>query len=407
MKKLHLFFEKYQIEIILLLFCLPALAGIRTIGIYANPYYLIDYSTGFGGRKFIGELCSLWLPEFGIRKRHLLPLLFTVHLTAIIVFTHLAGSSLRKAKGATCYWIQIGLLAIYLLFPYSFKGLIQYMNGYLDIFLVDYSLLFCWLFIKKRDTTFYYIATVVLLLAAGLTHHIFCCVFFPLFLSLFIYDIYSEGFSKKKFLIYGSLTTLLLGLFCFIVFFSKMNIGIETLIEQLKRRTTLDIQDDVIYYEYYAKLSEHIPEFILPNWKSNLARLLLTPIFLYPIFFFFEFPLIIAARKSKKRNRKLMYALMLLSQLLFIPAFIMAIDYGRWYYALFFCLFMQLWVLFSIGDEEYLLAIKHLWTWLKKHPLILVVFILTIIDLIRTSLVSSNVSLIPPIENIIGKLNLY
>lgn len=402
MNKFYSFCEKYQIEIIIMIFLFPALIYVRELSGYRNPYFLIDYSTGFGGRKLLGQICNLWLPEYGVRKRHILPVYIVAHLFGMGFFTQICGTSMRKVKGMKEFWLLLFLLMFYLLFPYSFKGITQGIGNSIDIFLVDFSLVFCWLFIHKRGSLIYYLSTVLLLILACLTHHIFCCIYFPLFLSLFIYDIFNDGFDKKKTIIYGCYTLGVLALFCFIIFFSKMNISYETLITQLHQRTTtLYIDDDGVYFEYYATLGEHFPKYVFPNLKKNIFSFIVQPILLFPAFVFFVAPLANAARKTQLRIHKVMYSLMFLSQLLILPAFTMAIDYGRWCYAYFFCQFMQIWILVSAGDENICSMTNKVpvhWKWAKKHPFYLSVIIAVFILNISMSYVSDETRTVIPLS---------
>ncbi len=406
MKKIYTFCEKYQIEIIIMLFCLPALTHIRSLSVFRTPYFLIDYSTGFGGRKLLGQICSLWLPEYGIRKRHILSFFYLAHFVSITLFAHFCGICLRKNKGNQNYWFLFAVLFIYLLCPFSFKGITQNIGISIDIFIIVCALIFCYLYVNKRGSVFYYSSTFLLLILSCLTHHIFCCIYFPLYLSLFIYDIYNQGFDKKKFLIYGGMTICLFILFCYIVFFAKMDVDIETLMNKLRQRTTaLELSDEAVYYEYYASLSEHLPKYIIPCLKRNLFRFVLQPIVLFPLFFLFNCHFLVSLNSEKTKNNRTLYYLMALSQLLIIPAFVMAIDYGRWYYAYFFCLFMQITTLTSIKDKcidnTICLIIRIL-----KQPFVSIIFIVGILFIVTMGYANGDVVTAPFVEYLLDCLSI-
>lgn len=96
-----------------------------------------------------------------------------------------------------------------------------------------------------------------------------------------------------------------------------------------------------------------------------------------------------------------MYYLMALSQLLIIPAFVMAIDYGRWYYAYFFCLFMQIITLMYIKDKCIDNTICLINSVLKR-PFISVVFIVGVMFIITMGYANSDIETAPFIEYLLN-----
>ncbi len=341
MKQILAFCEKYAPEILVLLLCLPAVYGMRNFASYHDFFYFTDYSTGFGGKKFLGEICSLWLPDV-VRKRHLLFFIVGIKFIMVGLFSYLCGICINQNKENKFAYIL--LLVVYLLSPYSFYGVVY--GAHVDFLLVTITLLFLLLFIKCRDTWYYYLLTLILLCCACLTHHIFCNIYFPLIFALFIYDVFFNGGNKKKkIILYFIISLCLIGLFCAILFFSSMNVDFETYYQYLQTRTeSINLSSKpALYYEYYATLSEHISAYVIPMWKFHCLHFFISFLVLSPLLAIFWTPWIMAIKNARTKTEKWGYTSMQLAlHLLIFPAYIMAVDYERWTYAYFFCQFCLL-----------------------------------------------------------------
>lgn len=370
MKKILDFCEKYSPEILVLLLCVPALMNIRGIDSYHTSFYFTDYSTGFGGKKLLGEICSLWLPEV-VRKRHLLPLIASVNILMIALFAWFSGKCIRQQKENQFAYVL--LLAVYLLSPYSFLGIIS--GACVDFYLCTATLCFLFLFVKHRGKWYYYLATLIIVCLACLTHHIFCNIYFPLIFTLFIYDVFTnEKDRKKNIILYSSITIILFGLFCAIAFFSTMNVDFKTYYNYLQTRTeSIDALswDTAIYYEYFAKLPDHIVAYVAPIWKYNIARFILTLLVFSPLFVIFWLPWFLAIKNARTQKEKWCYILMQLSlHVIILPAYIMAVDYQRWTYAYLFCQLCMSGVMLYINDTTFVNQCKKIIAFAQQYKMI-------------------------------------
>lgn len=370
MKKIFDFCETYAPEILVLLLCIPALINLRGIDSYHTSFYFTDYSTGFGGKKLLGEICSLWLPEV-VRKRHLLPLIACVNIMMIALFAWFNGKCIRQQKDNQFAYVLI--LAVYLLSPYSFLGLIN--GACVDFYLCTATLCFLYLFIKHRGRWFYYVATLIILCVACLTHHIFCNIYFPLIFALFIYDVFTnEANRRKNIILYSIETGCLFGLFCAIAFFSTMNVDFETYFKYLQTRTeTIDALswDTAVYYEHYAKLPEHVAAYVMPIWKYNIARFILTLLIFSPLFLIFWSPWILAIKNAKTKTEKWCYILMQVAiHAIILPAYVMAVDYQRWTYAYLFCQLCLSGIMLYMNEETFVNQCNRIILFAKQYKML-------------------------------------
>lgn len=338
MKKILDICEKYAPELMILLLCVPAYIGLKgIIDSYHVFFYFTDYSTGFGGKKLIGELCSFWLPEV-VQKRHIFPLILAVNTLMIGLFAWFCGRCIRSQSTNQFAWVIF--ITVYLLSPYSFIGLVS--NGNFDFYLCAATLLFLYLYLKHKGTWYYYALSAIILSTACLIHQIFCNIYFPLVFAIFVYDVFADETNRKKNIImYASITLVLFCLFCAIALFSTMNVDLNTYYDYLQTRTTESIDlsyKPALYYEYYARLPEHISAYVEPIWKYNIARFVFTLIVFLPFWAILWTPWIMAIKSSDSMKEKWCLLLMQISMhVIILPAYIMAVDYQRWTYAYCFC----------------------------------------------------------------------
>lgn len=407
MKKVIDFFDCYSVQIIVLLLCAPALFHMRIgdINSYHTFFYFIDYSTGFGGKKLLAEFCSLWFPK-EVERQQILPLIIIVNTLMVGLFAWFCGTCLKRNPQNKHSLLVF--IVMYLLSPFSFTMLIN-MISRVDFYLATSTLIYLYLFIRHRGTWYYYLLTFIILCTACLIHHIFCNIFFPLVFALFIYDIFLDTrHTTKNIICYSAITFSTLLLFCTIVIFSTMNIEYESLYEQLQDRITESTSalanKNALYYEYYAKLPEHYIAYVQPVWKYNIVRFVLTIVFLLPLLLLFWIPWILAIWHANDKRERWCYILMQASvHLIFLPAYLMAIDYDRWNCAYCFTQFCLTILLYSIDTKSFVVQVKKMILVINKH------FAITLIMIIYICSLESPMgeSTLPIVDNICHKFGLF
>ena len=407
MKKVFNFCESYSVQIFVLILCVPALLHMLSgdINSYHIFFYFIDYSTGFGGKKLLAEICSLWLPK-EVERIHILPLIIIVNTLMVGLFAWFCGKCLSRNPHSKHSLLVF--IAIYLLSPFSFTMLI-YMISRVDFYLATTTLVFLHLFLNHRGTWYYYLLTFAILCIACLIHHIFCNIFFPLVFALFIYDIFSDTrHTTRNIICYSAITLSVSILFFTIILFSSMNLEYEPLYNQLQERITETTsalsQKNALYYEFYAKLPEHYIAYVQPVWKYNIARFVLTFLFLSPLLLLFWIPWILAIRHASDRREKMCYILMQTSiHLIFLPAYLMAIDYDRWNCAYCFTQFCLTLLLYYNNTKTFVIQTEKVIDILKKH----FVLVLLIMVYISTLEMPMGESTIPIVDNVCHKFGLF
>jgi hypothetical protein len=350
-----------------------------------SPYYFIGYETGFGGRKLIGSLFSLFLPDY-VQHRHIAPVVFMAFILLAIMFVVLVCRTikLKDLKSSSASQSILVFLAIYLISTYSIFGFIEQCAGFIDVFLYLLTLAFVFIYIKYRGKWFYYFSTTLIVLAGCLIHHIFCCLFSPLFFALFINEVYSNNqLHVKEFVVYGIITLMLIILFCLIWFFSSP-VDIDAVYEQVCSRTNgVCFKEKIVFQWLYGSNHEnYLSMWEQGNFPLRYHQFLPVIVLMSPIIALFCSPWIMAITKAVKGIQRRKYLLMFLAQnLLFLPIFVIATDYFRWWYAWFFCQIVMMLTMYKIKDTFFSTQMQIVFSVLKRNwimTLLLIVYIWSI-----------------------------
>jgi len=302
--------------------------------------YVIDYKTGFGGRKFIASCISTLLSSPSMAQIRYIAYALSLLICALFSWlcNHLV-KNMTDRQGTGGQISSLYLITLYLLCPASIMFLLKYPNlGRLDIFLYFICLLFCIVFYRRdKNRIFYYLSTCLLLILAILIHHVFVATYLSFLAALFIYDIWSEGFKVKRFLSYGLLAIITTCMFITVITCSSMNM---TLDEAVHYNPNFDLSRKFVCFEYYAHISDHIEQYVIPKLARLRAGFCLTVIFMSPLIFaIIKLWRDVYKSLSQPSLRKLLIG-MHCGFLLFIPAFCITVDYPRWFGAFFFLQFL-------------------------------------------------------------------
>ncbi len=372
----------------LLLMVIPLFNGFALLtgdGGLHSPYYFVGYSTGFGARKLLGTIFSFILPEY-TTHRHLVPYIWCVLLAIFLLFANYVSASFRGVNfHSNSNSLPFLLLtAVYVATSYSVLFCYS-LVWYADIWLYLLTLIFITLFAKFRSNGVWPLVYGVIVIIACLIHHIFCCLFFPLFVALFIYEIFDKNkLSVRLIVLYGVVALLLCALFICLWFFSSMNIGFEELGKQLSQRAnSVCCNDTFILTLLYGTSYDSSHMYDIGQFPARFYQLPFLLLLVSPLISLFVIPWILCIRKAKNRVERTKYILMLSSMvLLFFPVFIMATDYGRWLMAWFFCHTILLLTMYRIGDSLVIEAMSLMYNWCKRH-IVVSVFLIVYILLLR------------------------
>lgn len=384
-RKVYSFFYRYRREV--LIFMLLFLELLRTLpdSIYdwCNAWFVTDYSLGFDSRLVIGSLLRLFYPDFlPARAAYRFAVLSLVVLIALLAV--LLGAALRRVQKTPAGTGLLLLVALYLVCPGSPAYLWSTENmGRLDAYLLLLTLLAGIIFLRVSSVT----ARLLCFTAAGLlavcVHQAFLFIFFPLLFVMFA-DTMTEFRVKKTQLALGAAGMLLImAAAVYFQLFSHINAASpETLAAALSARTDLIISDIPLRLEYFSDFGSSTLSVIATEAGERIRYGVITLFLLSPLAAIYGYLwgkiLQAVGVPGKRKNgsealpvsgpERMKYRLILLSQLAFLPAFVLTLDWGRWFGAFLTVQTMQIVFLAAKRDAVVLAALNFLAAQLRKHP---------------------------------------
>ena len=327
--------------------------------------FTIDYKTGFGGRKLIASIVSLFFGN--INPRRLLKLVYLISIAGCILFSYCCNLYIKQLKHRSreANIASVYLTTLYLVCPASILFLLKFPNfGRLDLFLYLSCLLFCFLFYHRdRNRLAYFICVALLLVFNVLSHHIFVVTYMPFFVALFIYDIWAKGFNRRLFFFHAILAIIVIATFLSIILFSSMNISLD---EATRYQPAVELSRKFVWFIYYANISDHVQIYVLSNLRKLIAGFCLTIFFLLPMILLGWKIWRDTLKKQDKQARYIFWA-MQASFLLLIPAFCITVDHARWFAALVFSQFLLI-AYFSFEEDSLYSHIgETLGLFVKRH----------------------------------------
>lgn len=344
--------------------------------------YVIDYNTGFGGRKLIATIVSAIFSVPTLAQIRLFAYVVSIFICLIFAWlSNLYGKHLYKCHGEKGLQTSLFIIALYLLCPASIMYLLKYPNlGRLDIYLYASCLIFCILFYnRKKNRLAFFALTTILFISAIVIHHVFVATYMSFFAALIIYDIWSEGFNKKLFWYYLGLACFSVIVFVSIITNSSMNLCLD---EAIKYNPNFELSRKFVCFEYYAHISDHIEQYVIPKLARLRAGFILTTIFLLPLILFIVKIWINLYKKLNTIVQRRLLLGMHCSFLLFIPAFCITVDYPRWFGA-FFALQFLLLAYFTFDKQSIFYEFFNILQVFLRKNIILVILLLVYCSLLE------------------------
>lgn len=344
--------------------------------------YVIDYNTGFGGRKLIATIVSSIFKVPTLAQIRIFAYVIVFFICMIFAWlSNQYSKHLYKHHGEKGLLTSLFIIALYLLCPASIMYLLKYPNlGRLDIYLFVSCLIFCILFYHRKKNRFvYFTLTTILFVAAILIHHVFVATYMSFFASLIIYDIWSNGFNRRLFGAYLGLACLSLTIFVSIITNSYMNLSLD---EAINYNPNFELSRKFVCFEYYAHISDHIEQYVIPKITRLRAGFILTNIFLLPLILFFAKLWVNLYKNLKTKVQRRLLCGMQCCFLLFIPAFCITVDYPRWFGA-FFALQFLLLAYFTFDKHTIFCELFYILQNFLQKNIIFVVFLLVYCSLLE------------------------
>lgn len=371
--------EKYTVEIMASMYLLYLLYinVADTIYGYVNVWYVLDYSYGFGSRLMLGTLLHLFTGDF-LEEETAYRFVIVMLGILCILLSVFAGMVYRKMKGDNRKTAVLFLIVFYLASPASPAYLWTRENmGRLDTYLFISAVILALVSMKVKNR---YVKYILFLAIGAFTisiHQVYIFLFFPSLLVMMIQDIWKSGFEKKQ-VIMSIATAFVLGcVFLYMQFCSGIYYDdLDELVAELSSHTSIGLSVPPLEAEYFWTIKDHFYKNQLPELRERIRFGIITIFLLTPIWGTYLGLWIQAIRNSKDKLDKSKYILMMLTNVAYVPVFALMNDWGRWFAAFFIVQFISMMVLAHDGDEGIAIGLEKLGAYIRKYPVIFLVFIL-------------------------------
>lgn len=382
----------YRLPLLLLAALVPTLFAVIDYGYSCNngsmgtsAYYFVGYETGFGGRKLLGTIYGLLLPDF-VRWTHLRPFIIGINMLMLLLFAGFAIQTLRRLQDDR---LAVPLMAVYLATPFSILGWVHSTMSlyFTETYTLALTLAWLMLYVACPRRWWYYLLTAAIAVTACLIHHTFCCTFFPLMAALMLYDSLPEGrIDWRRAVPYGLICATLGALLAIIWFCSHMNINYDELHNSIVARTSEDAycRGSMIKDYFYLSTGDGYNRAGFTEWETGVMRLpmefVLTLAMLLPALAVLAWPWVAAGRKAGS-GRWRYWGVLAADVAMTLPMFVMATDYGRWWTALCFTLFALPLAVAARGDKAMREALMDMYDYFRRHLLLAAVIVVYLLQL--------------------------
>jgi len=326
--------------------------------------YAFNYRYGFHSRLLMGTLFKLLLSPISLKRLYLFILVSLAILIILfsVFFSSAISRSNNKSRIGMSYWTLLLMAS-----PASIAFLFYWGNyGRFDLYLLGVMFTALLLVDKK-----YFNNLVPLLLGIGMAiHQVFIFTYCAVIIGALLYESYRHDYSK------ASIRRLLSGVLITLIAFFYFQFGTAPLsfdsasevVSHMNATSNIPVNEKMIDYEYFRPITEHLDAFVKIGLKDRMAMggiviVLISPlIFLYVGFW----------RHLYKGSWRFGFVCMSLLPLASLPAFILTIDWGRWFAAVILASFSLIAYLFKRQEPLAVAYFERLTVQIKKTPFIYV-----------------------------------
>lgn len=334
--------------------------------------YALSYELGFNSRLLIGSFVHMLTDYITIEFLHKFIMIVLICLSLLISI--LIGIVIRKSNSQNKL-IMILLAVLFIASPSSVSFLFYYGNfGRLDTFL----LLFTLIAVLLIDKPYLKIGVPVLCFMCMATQQVFTFTYMPIILLLIVFDLVSNYKSKKQ-ILFAIITFLTLAMsFAYFQFFAPvLNFSSpQSVTDFLMKKTNIPVLTEMIDFEYFKSIVDHWSKWVIVGWKERILKGLIILILTLPLSAIFITIWKNAIKNCTSKLQKFVLTLMLLAPIVSLPAFILTIDWGRWFAAVFITQFILIFYLSFKKYQPMLISLNKMQEFAIKNIFIFIILIL-------------------------------
>ena len=349
---------------------------VHSIRDWCSTPYALNYSLGFASRLLIGSLMRLLTDYLTVAFLH-----YFICGAMLILFAILSlflGSCIRALRRNTGYTrtdeahiAVFALISLYLASPASPAFLFHEKNfGRMDIYLIIFTLLS--LFLSRSYTARFLIIPLCVMSVA--THQVYVFTFFPLIIGVLLYNSLETRFRLRSVLLFAFTLVLTSAAFIYFQFYAKLNVYSSASVFAFTfKHARVPINLTMIDFEYFKSIADHAHWFVT---QDRLARGLVAALLISPLTIAISFVFIYAFILCEDKVLKAMIAIFFFLPLMSIPAFILTVDWGRWFASQYTGQLLLIFYLAKVNCVPVIFALKTLSRFVRKHMFVLLMIVL-------------------------------
>ena len=330
MRKIRSLFQKIQYEAFLFIVLSYELCRFAPDISQMNPWvttpYTLSYRFGFGSRFLVGSVIDLFADTLSVTL--LWCILFAVCMVLIALVSVVGGRVIRKSESSIKPFV-ITAIALLLASPASVSYLFSAgMFGRLETFHLLFIIVA--LCIVRRKFLKWLIPVLIILCVA--IHQFFVFTFAPLLFVVLLYEMAHARFSRESVVLFLLCALALAGSFLVFQFLTgNLNVGsADEMMTEISAYSNAPVLRTMLWLEYFAPLSEATTATAIPAHPRLLVYSAGTLLVLSPLIVLLYSFWLQCRKATTDRVKKAIYTLMLFFPLLFIPAFYLTVDWGRY-----------------------------------------------------------------------------
>lgn len=364
---LRISFEKIKYELIIFAFFAAQLILFMPSEIekWVNAWYVLNYKDGIGSRLLIGSLINLFCPDY-VTAKFAYNFAVAGLLILCLLVSILFGQFIRKSgeMKSTLYFT-----AFYMACPGSITHLAIGI-GRLETYSFILCLLCVILFEKIKDDHIKYMSAAAGLYLSLLVHQGTLFLYCPILMTLIIHDLTTK-FNMRK-----AVSTLVytgggILIFVYLQIYSKLRyLTCDEAFQAVSARTDMQLDYHAVRLEYYSSLGENFEygQKYFFEYYDVCTKLFVSFMISLPLIIFIAGIWKSSFDKSGIKLIKNPQFWVVLTNMAFIPIYVIMCDWGRWTSALIGVLFFQIAYLMYKNDAGMRKTFEHLDVFVKNNP---------------------------------------
>lgn len=341
MKQIKVLWDKISYEVVIFIVLQFHFLTGRALDLqeWSAAWAAMDYSMGNGSRFLIGSIYRFFYGEYladtVAYKYVAVGIMLTITVLSIAL-GRLIRWGIKAAPG--CNNAIIGTVVIYIAAPFSIAYVWNEQNlGRLDVYMILIVAIAILVGLEIKNVCLKMVLYTLLGVVGLAIHQGFAFLYYPMILCFMCYDVFQENRIQVKNFIFAVISGLVnVAVAVYFQFFSSVNFETaEEMTQFVQARTNLIVEEYAIQLEYFGSIKyqlEDVTSIFFNGNEAPFVHLLIILCMLAPVLVIYGLIWRDVFCYRKKAGTKLLcnpYFYVALSHLLFVPMFVIHVDWGR------------------------------------------------------------------------------